>query len=105
MGGLHKNIQLNARVPKGSILGCTLFLLYINHLTDDAIYDIVIYANDTTLYSKCDQISDPWEQLKLASELEFDLQKMLWTGAGSDLLISMLEKLNQFHLIGLLTRY
>ena len=32
------------------------------------------YADDTTLYSKCDQASDLWQQLELASELEFNLQ-------------------------------
>ena len=31
------------------------------------------YGNDTTLYSKCDQASDPWQQLELAPELESDL--------------------------------
>ena len=32
---------------------------------------LIIY---TTLYSKCDQTSDLWQQLELASELESDLQ-------------------------------
>ena len=40
------------------ILGPTLFLLYINDLPDDVICDIAICADDTTLYSKCDQASD-----------------------------------------------
>ena len=35
---------------------------------------LMIYADDTTLYSKCDHVSDLWQQLKLASELESDLQ-------------------------------
>ena len=65
---------VNARVPQGSILGPALFLLYINGLPDDIICDIAIYADDTTLYSKCDQASDLWQQLELASELESDLQ-------------------------------
>ena len=34
---------------------------------------IFFFADDTTLYSKCDQASDLWEQLELASELESDL--------------------------------
>ena len=39
-----------------------------------AICDIAIYADDTTLYSKCGRASDLWQQLQLASELESDLQ-------------------------------
>ena len=46
---------VNAGVPQGYIPGPTLFLPYINDLIDDVICDIAIYANDTTLYSKCDQ--------------------------------------------------
>ena len=65
---------VNAGVPQDSILGLTLFLLYINDLRDDVICDIAIYADDTTLYSKYDRASDLWQQLELASELESDLR-------------------------------
>ena len=50
--------SVNSGVPQGFILGPTLFLLYINDFPDDVICDIAIYADDTTLYSKCDQTSD-----------------------------------------------
>ena len=51
-----------------------LFVLYINDLPDDCIYDIAIYVDDTTFYSYCDQASDFWLQLELASERESHLQ-------------------------------
>ena len=47
MESLHKNIY-----------GHTLFLLYINDLPDDVICNTAIYADDSTLYSNCDQASD-----------------------------------------------
>ena len=71
-GKSSQEYAVNAGVPVGSIFGPTLFLLYVNDLLDKFICDIAIYVNDTTLYCKCDQGSDLWKQLRLASELEFD---------------------------------
>ena len=72
-GKSSQEYLVNAGVPQGSILGPTLFLLYINDLPDDVICDIPIYADDTTLYSQCDHTSDLWQQLEWAPKLESDL--------------------------------
>ena len=53
-GKSSQEYPVNAGVPHGSILD--------------------IYADDTTLYSECDMVSDLWQLLELASELESDLQ-------------------------------
>ena len=73
-GKSSQEFPVGTRVPQRPILGPTLFLLYINDLPDGAIHGIGTYADDTTLYSGCDQASDLWQQLELASELESDLQ-------------------------------
>ena len=63
---------VNTGISQASILAPAFFLLYIKEFSDNSIYNTVIYADGTTLYSECDQGSDLWQQLELASELEAD---------------------------------
>ena len=48
LDGKSSEYPVNAVVPQASILGSTLFLLYINDLAGD-ICNIPIYTDDTTL--------------------------------------------------------
>ena len=90
-GKSSQEYPVNAGLPQGSILGPTLFLLYINDLPGN-----VIYADDITLYSKFEQASDLWHQLELASEGEFDLRDtvdwgrkwLVYCNAGKTQLVS-----------------
>ena len=67
-----------------SILGPTFFPIYINDLPDDFILNIAIYANDTTLYSKCN----------LASAMRFPSFEVAWYVLAGTLncCLDMLEK-------------
>ena len=70
-----------AGVLQGFMLGPMLFLLKLNDLHDDVICNSAICADDTTLYSDCDQASDLQQQLEMAADLEPDLQD---TGLGQE---------------------
>ena len=69
LDGKSSQYPINTGVLQGSIYFAALFLLYINDLPDY----VTICADDTTLYSKYNQVTDLWQQLELASELESDL--------------------------------
>ena len=53
-GTPSQEYPVKSGVPQTSIFGPTLFLLSINDLRDDIICDLAIYADDSTLYFKCE---------------------------------------------------
>ena len=73
-GKSWQEYPVNNGVTQGFILGPALILQWINKVSDDIVCNIAIYADDTTLYSECHQAFDLWQQLKLTSELESDLE-------------------------------
>ena len=66
----------NAGLSPASIFDLAFLLLYITDFPDTITCNISIYADDTTLQTKCDRndASDLWQQLDLASKLESDQQ-------------------------------
>ena len=67
------------------------------------LYVIVIYADDTTLYSNYDQASDLWQQLQLASELKFDLRGSVDWGRKQLIDFSTGKNVNRLCLTSLIT--
>ena len=63
------------------------------------LYCYLDAADDTTLYSKCDQTFDLWQQLELVSELESDTAD--WDKKW--LVDSEMGKINWFYLTSLIT--
>ena len=57
-GKSSQEYPVNDKVSQCSIIAPALFLQYINDLPDDVICDMTIYADDTTLYSKCDEATN-----------------------------------------------
>ena len=70
-GQSSKVFGINAGVPQGSVLGPTLFLLFINDLPDSVIRSFInIFADDTTIYGLT---SKNLNHSDLASNLSSDL--------------------------------
>ena len=75
-GQRSQTYSISSGVPQGSILGPTLFLMFINDLPDNIVCDLVMYADDSTLYSCLDIKSDDQKRRNLVNSLESDLSQV-----------------------------
>ena len=102
MGRLHKNIHLMLEFLTAPFL--VLHFSYYTLMIFPMMLSVILLTVLMILLFNLslNQAFILWSQLELAAELESDLRyTMDWE--RSDLLISMLEKLNLFRLTGLIT--
>ena len=65
--------NISLEVPQGLVLGLLLFLVYIDDLVQSAGCDIMLFADDTSLFPPV------YDESKTAEELNWDLDKLrLW---------------------------
>ena len=72
MGSLRKNIQLILEFLKAPFL--VLHFSYYTLMTFLMMLSVILLSMLMIVLSKCDQASDLWQQLELASKLESDIR-------------------------------
>ena len=68
------NSAINSGVPQESVIGPTLFPIFINDLPDCILSKLAIYADDAILYFSLDRTKDLFDKIELAADLKDDLR-------------------------------
>ena len=55
--------SINAAVPQGSVLGPLLFLVYINDLTENISSEMRLFAGDSSLFTRVEEVNETHEKL------------------------------------------
>ena len=55
---------VNAGVTQGSVLGPSLFLVYINDLSENILAEIRLFADDSSLFTRVDGIDSTPEKIE-----------------------------------------
>jgi len=72
-GQSSNNLSINAGVPQGSVLGPTLFLLFIDDMRMNLDNNLHLFADDATLHA---QINDSLDAQTTCDSLQADLHKI-----------------------------
>ena len=106
--------SINSGVPQGSMLGPTLFLVYINDLPDKVLSQLAMYADDSNLYCVSPNSSNT-SRCEVGVSLNSDLESVLKWGNDWELYclfladtfpsfhmgLSSLPDVSDFRLLGL----
>ena len=75
-GVVSEKLRISTGIPQGTVLGPTLFLLYINSLLDLKLHgEIIAYADDTAIVFE----GETWEEVKVNTTIGIKLI-MNWLG-------------------------
>ena len=89
--GEHSStFRITSGVPRGSILGPILFLIFINDLPDNLLSKVAIFNDITSLYSCLNEKSNRTDRTEHSNNLEHDLSSV--SNWGSKWLVTFNSK-------------